>query len=81
LQNAADKDMLGDIIYYPSNGFPFKYFPYRNQQGYRSPLVFVRFDNPKPAQLFMITCKVFAKNIKHDSMDRSGMVHFELMVD
>ncbi|KAH3812423.1 sodium/potassium-transporting ATPase subunit beta-like [Dreissena polymorpha] len=80
-ENAADKDNLGDIIYYPSNGFHYKYFPYRNQQGYRSPLVFVRFDNPMPAQLFMITCKVYAKNIEYDFMDKSGLVHFELMVD
>ncbi|WAR28728.1 AT1B1-like protein [Mya arenaria] len=80
-ENPADNDKLGDILYYPPHGFHFKYFPYRNQQGYRSPLVFVRFDNPEPAQLFMITCKVYAKNIEYDFMDRSGLVHFELMVD
>lgn len=80
-ENPSDKDNLGDILYYPPNGFHFKYFPYRNQQGYRSPLVFVRFDNPNPAQLYMITCKVYAKNIQHDAMERSGMVHFELMID
>lgn len=80
-QTATDKDNLGDVVYYPPNGFHFKYFPYRNQQGYRSPLVFVRFDNPNPAQLLMVTCKVFAKNIKHNAMERSGQVHFELMID
>jgi sodium/potassium-transporting ATPase subunit beta len=68
-------------VYSPPSGFHFKYFPYRNQQGYRSPLVFVRFDDPNPAQLYMVTCKVYAKNIQHDSMERSGMVHFELMID
>ncbi|XP_060583120.1 sodium/potassium-transporting ATPase subunit beta-like isoform X1 [Ruditapes philippinarum] len=80
-ENPSDKDNIGNIVYSPPSGFHFKYFPYRNQQGYRSPLVFVRFDDPNPAQLYMVTCKVYAKNIQHDSMERSGMVHFELMID
>jgi len=80
-ENPADRDRLGDILYYPPHGFHFKYFPFRNQQGYRSPLVFVRFNNPEPAMLFMITCKVYARNIEHDFVDRSGLVHFELLVD
>jgi sodium/potassium-transporting ATPase subunit beta len=80
-ENPADRDNMGDITYIPSNGFHFKYFPYRNQQGYRSPLVFVRFENPTPAVLLMIECKVYAKNIEHDVMTKAGMVHFELMVD
>ena len=28
-----------------------------------------------------IECKAWAKNIKHNSMDRQGSVHFELMID
>ncbi|KAH3824068.1 probable sodium/potassium-transporting ATPase subunit beta-3 [Dreissena polymorpha] len=80
-ENPADKDNVGDIFYHPSNGFHFKYFPYRNQEMYRSPLVFVRFDNPMPAQLFMITCKIYAKNIEYNVLNKSGFVHFELLVD
>ncbi|KAH3812408.1 sodium/potassium-transporting ATPase subunit beta-like [Dreissena polymorpha] len=80
-ETPADKDMLGPILYYPSNGFHYKYFPFRNQQGYRAPVVFVRFDNPGPAQLFMITCKIYAKNIEHNFMDKTGLVHFELLID
>jgi len=80
-ENPADRDRLGPILYYPPHGFHFKYFPFRNQQGYRSPLVFVKFDNPETAMLFMITCKVYARNIEHDVVERTGMVHFELMVD
>merc|ERR1712137_76210 len=80
-ENPSDKDNIGEIIYYPSNGFHFKYFPYRNQQGYRSPLVFVRFDSPNPAVLIMVTCKIYAKNLRHDILERAGLIHFELMVD
>ena len=31
--------------------------------------------------LISITCKAWAKNIKHEVMDRVGTVHFELMID
>ena len=31
--------------------------------------------------LMSIECKAWAKNIKHNSMDRQGSVHFELMID
>lgn len=31
--------------------------------------------------LIAISCKAWAKNIKHDQMDRMGLVHFELMID
>ena len=30
--------------------------------------------------LMSIECKAWAKNIKHNSMDRQGSVHFELMM-
>ncbi|KAL8576915.1 hypothetical protein ACOMHN_004361 [Nucella lapillus] len=77
----TDKENHGDITIWPHKGFHFKYFPFRNQQGYRSPLVFVRFENPLPGVLLMITCKAWARNIVQDSNEMVGMVHFELMVD
>ncbi|XP_076435470.1 sodium/potassium-transporting ATPase subunit beta-like [Babylonia areolata] len=80
-ETAADRENHGDITYWPANGFHFKYFPFRNQQGYRSPLVFVRFENPHPGILLMMTCKAWAKNIAQDYNEMVGMVHFELMVD
>ncbi|PVD18404.1 hypothetical protein C0Q70_20953 [Pomacea canaliculata] len=80
-ETATDKENVGEIVYFPSNGFHFKYFPFRNQQGYRSPLVFVRFNGPHPGILLMIQCKVWAHNIAHDLHEQTGVLHFELLVD
>nr|KAG5710560.1 hypothetical protein BaRGS_013206 [Batillaria attramentaria] len=80
-ETATDRENMGPILYYPAQGFHFKHFPFRNQQGYRSPLVFVRFDDPHPGILLMITCKAWARNIDHDSNEMTGMVHFEVLVD
>nr|KAG5688903.1 hypothetical protein BaRGS_009744 [Batillaria attramentaria] len=47
-ENPADKDNLGtDITYYPTQGYPHFYYPYRNQDGYLAPLVFVQFNSVK----------------------------------
>lgn len=81
LQNPADKDNIGPIEYYPQGGFHFKYFPFRNQQAYRSPLVMARFIRPHPGVLVMVQCKAYARNIRHNQLEKAGMVHFELMVD
>ncbi|KAJ8310704.1 hypothetical protein KUTeg_012569 [Tegillarca granosa] len=80
-ENPSDKDNIGEIIYYPKQGFHFKYFPYRNQQGFRSPIVMAQFLRPEPGVLIMVECKAYAKNIKHDKLERAGLVHFELLVD
>ncbi|PVD18406.1 hypothetical protein C0Q70_20955 [Pomacea canaliculata] len=80
-ETAADKENIGPISYYPANGFHFKYFPFRNQQGYRPPLVMVQFPDATPGILLMITCKVWARNIIHDFNEQTGLVHFELLVD
>lgn len=77
----ADRENLGDISYYPDEGFHFKYYPYLNQQGYRSPLVFVQFENPKTGILLMIECKAWAKNIIHNRLQKIGTIHFELLID
>jgi len=80
-ENAADKENIGPVRYYPTQGIEFKYFPFRNQPGYLSPFVFVHFMKPSPGVLINIECKAWAKNIKHDRMDREGSVHFELLID
>ncbi|XP_076435578.1 sodium/potassium-transporting ATPase subunit beta-2-like [Babylonia areolata] len=80
-ETAFDRENQGDITIWPHEGFHFKYFPFRNQQGYRSPLVFVRFEDPRPGILLMMTCKAWARNIVQDSNEMIGQVHFELMVD
>lgn len=80
-ENAADKENIGPISYYPQQGIEFKYFPFTNQPGYLSPFVFVHFSKPAPGVLINVECKAWAKNIKHNRMDREGSVHFELLMD
>lgn len=81
LQNPADKENIGPVNYYPTQGIENKYFPFTNQPGYLSPFVFVHFMKPTPGVLINIECKAWASNIKHDRMDREGSVHFELLID
>lgn len=77
----ATREYMGSLTISPANGFHFKYFPFLNQQSYRSPLAFLRFENPHPGILFMMTCKAYARNIIHDRSSMVGQVHFEVMVD
>lgn len=80
-ENPADVENMGPIQYIPRRGFPGYYFPFRNTQGYLSPLVAVFFEKPKYGVLINIECKAWAHNIIHDRFERRGSVHFELMVD
>ena len=80
-ENAADQDNIGTVKYLPEGGFAYKYFPYLNQEGYVSPLLMVKFMNPKVQTAIMVECRAYAKNIKYDKIELDGAVHFELMVD
>jgi len=46
-ENPADVENMGPIQYLPRRGFPGYYFPFKNTQGYLSPLVAVFFERPK----------------------------------
>ncbi|GFW54554.1 hypothetical protein TNCV_2232281 [Trichonephila clavipes] len=80
-ENSADKDNIGEVEYHPSQGIPFMYFPFTNQQGYMSPFVFVQFSHINRGVLVNVECRAWAKNIVFDRGDRLGSVHFELLVD
>ncbi|XP_054282420.1 sodium/potassium-transporting ATPase subunit beta-2 [Macrosteles quadrilineatus] len=80
-ENPADVENIGSIHYFPKRGFPGYFFPYKNQEGYLSPVIALWFESPTPGVLINIECKAWAKNIFHDRMERRGSVHFELMVD
>lgn len=80
-ENPADAEHIGAVEYVPRQGFPGYFFPYENSEGYLSPLVGVVFKRPKTGVLINIECKIWAKNIKHDRREKTGMVHFELMID
>ncbi|CAF0997620.1 unnamed protein product [Brachionus calyciflorus] len=82
-----DKENLGPIEYfssYPNNeigGINFKYFPYRNQPNYLSPLVFVHFKNATKNVQINVLCRAYAKNIDNtDRLNRRGMVKFQLNI-
>lgn len=87
----VDNDFIGTIRYFsrtPDNsgesklGFlPFYYFPFKNQDGYRSPIVFAYFQNITTNVLVNVMCKAFARNIYRNILYRMGSVHYEIMID
>nr|XP_034832237.1 sodium/potassium-transporting ATPase subunit beta-2-like [Maniola hyperantus] len=80
-ENPADVEFIGPIKYLPTRGFPTYFFPYKNQEGYLSPLVAVQFERPRKGIVINIKCTAWARNILHDGTERRGSVHFELMID
>lgn len=54
-ENPADIENIGQIEYYPRQGFPGYYFPYENSEGYLSPLVAIHFTKPtRKLTLFLV---------------------------
>ncbi|XP_059177865.1 sodium/potassium-transporting ATPase subunit beta-like isoform X2 [Physella acuta] len=83
-ENPGDNDNMGatkDIVYYPQQGFPLAFYPYKKQRDYRSPLVFVKFNAVVHHVGIMIECTALAKNINVDRSEKEGSVHFELLVE
>lgn len=46
-EDGSDKEILGDIEYFPTRGFPSYFYPYLNVKNYVSPLVAVKFRRPE----------------------------------
>lgn len=80
-ENEVDIENVGPISYHPTMGFDGKYFPFLNADGYLSPLVAIHFERPTRGVLISVVCKLWAKNINHDSSKRIGDVQIDLMVD
>jgi len=80
-ENPADKENLGRVQYFPSQGIPTYYFPYKKQSGYLAPFIFVQLTNPLHGVLINVECKAWAKNIHPSRLERVGTVHFEIMID
>lgn len=99
-ENDADSETIGTIQYYPGGEdergtygiIPGYYFPYLNQPGYLSPLVFAHFVNMKKYTVALIWCEfdMVDMRIGEDNStyvvnralnERAGGVHFELVVD
>jgi sodium/potassium-transporting ATPase subunit beta len=43
----TDQEHLGAVEYYPEQGFPGYYYPFRNQIGFKSPVVAMHILEPK----------------------------------
>jgi len=87
-EGGVDRDNIKEIEYYSLiskkqiGGIPFRYFPYKNQDNYLSPLVFVHFKNISSNTLINVECKAYAQNIDNkDRANQRGMVRFQLFVD
>jgi sodium/potassium-transporting ATPase subunit beta len=91
---SADRDALrsANISYYSAESYkfnfyklglvPFYYFPYMNQNGYQTPLVFVQFKNINRFQLINVICRAYAANIKSDDrLNLRGMTRFQIFID
>lgn len=76
-----DYENIGNLTYWPSAGFPRHYYPFLNQEGYRSPLVMMKFDNAVNGVVINVECKAWAKNIRQHTNDRIGVITFEIMID
>ena len=57
-ENPADVENIGPISYYPTNGVSENFYPYLNQKGYLSPVVFARLDNPKRKHMMILKTKI-----------------------
>jgi len=79
-KNPADKEALPqeNIKYYPDRGFPQKYFPFKGQENYHSPLVAVQFEPKVRGQLVHIECRAWAGNIGYNRRDKIGIASFEI---
>lgn len=80
-ENPIDQENMGPLIYWPPKGFPNYYYPYLNQEGYRAPLVMVKFRKPTNGIVINVWCKAWAQNIRHHRQDSQGSIHFEMLID
>lgn len=80
-ENPIDDENMGPLYYWPRQGFPQYYYPYKNQEGYRAPLVMVQFLRPTNGIVINVWCKAWARNIHHHRYDNMGSIHFEMLID
>ncbi len=80
-QSEFDKENMGVLEYWPYNYFPRFFYPYLGQDGYRDPLVFVRFASPIKNTLLMIECVAKAKNLVYEGPNKMAVARFEILVD
>ena len=80
-QTPVDKENIGNITLHPPEGLSNAFFPFINQEGFRAPVVMVRFENPANGVVINVWCKAWARNLIHHRYDRAASTHFELLID
>ena len=80
-KNPVGQEYIGQLVYTPHQGFNAYYFPYREVDGYVSPILTVEFSSAQPHVLINVECRAWAKNIEHSLSDHLGLVRFELLRD
>jgi len=80
-RNEEDKANLGKIAYFPEQGFPGYYYPFRNQMGFRSPVVAVQILDPKPEAVINLECRAWAPNIHQDRKEQLGVLNYKIKVE
>jgi len=81
-QHPADKENIGPIKFYPEKGFKKEFFPFLNQEGYRSPLVFAQFQNITKGVVVQVWCRAWAMNLQNSNRNLlPGSARFEMLVD
>nr|KAG5688086.1 hypothetical protein BaRGS_002691 [Batillaria attramentaria] len=79
-QTKQDTDNMGEVRYLPEDqGFPYYFYPYRNQWKYLQPFVMVVFTHLKPNVKVQVQCRVWAPGIEVIPLERQGSVHFTLL--
>ncbi|XP_055382105.1 sodium/potassium-transporting ATPase subunit beta-1 [Condylostylus longicornis] len=82
-QHSVDNELIKNISYYPTRGFPSFYYPYKNVPDYLSPLVAIQIEPATYNQLISIECRAWARNIIYSGSirDRMGSVTFQINID
>lgn len=80
-RNQDDQQHLGTIKYYPEQGFPGYYFPFRNQIGFRSPIVAMRILEPKHDVVINLECRAWARNIEQDRKEQIGVLNYKIKIE
>lgn len=80
-RNEEDKKHLGTVTYFPELGFPGYYYPFRNQIGFRSPVVAVQIEDPIPDVVINLECRAWAPNIKQDRKEQIGVLNYKIKVE
>lgn len=79
-RNKEDEKNLGNITYSPEQGFPGYYYPFRNQIGFRSPVVAVHIMAPTPEVVINLECRAWAPNIHQDRKEQLGVLNYKIKV-